>query len=99
MVAAVHKLPEEPPTNQLGVNKESTSVVGQGRATSGGSVGGDLWPAVCGGDQGGSHGHEQDRSGETVVRGQLSARRSEKETSRNHNVSHKTIITINRSLK
>lgn len=98
MVAAVHKLPEEPPTNQLGVNRESPSVGRQGRATSA-SVGGDLWPAVCGGDQGGSHGHEQDRSGETVVRGQLSARRSEKETSHNHNVSHKTMITINRSLK
>ena len=98
MVAAVHKLPEEPPTNQLAVNKASTQLSRQGRAASA-SVGGGLWPAVCGGDQGGSHGHEQDRSGEKVVRGQLRAQRSERETSHNHNMSHKTIITINRSHK
>lgn len=54
MVSAVHLLSEESSTNLM----DTTGVGRQGRNS--GSDDGDTWSAVCGGDHGSSHGHEQD---------------------------------------
>ena len=68
--AAVHAVPEEPSTNLM----EPTGSERQCRHTCGSDVK-DLWPAVCGGDQGGFHGHEQERSGAEAVSHQLRTQR------------------------